>query len=295
MGREMRGGQHQVLLLLRGLMERGHASELLARRGSPLWNRAGQAGFPVQPASLRAVFEYSRRVDLIHAHDARAHSLAALASRSRFVVSRRVAFPVQSGFASRWKYGRASRFLAVSRFVAGELERAGVPATKTDVVYDGVQLTSSSGFKEKNDFLAVAIASNDPAKGRRLIEEACALAKVPVVFSNDLSMDLPRASLFVYISQSEGLGSGALLAMNFAVPVVASRIGGLPEIVTEMGTGLLVENNPQAIANAMSKLRANPELARNLGRNGRARIEREFTEKHMVENTLQSYARALAG
>lgn len=294
MGREMRGGQHQLLLLLRGLRERGYASELLARRGGPLWSAAEQAGFPVQPSNIRAIFEASRRADVTHAHDARAHALAALASRSRFVVSRRVAFAVRSGFASRWKYNRASRFLAVSRFVAGELKRAGVPATKIDVVYDGVQLPFSSALHAKADFLVVALASSDPAKGRELVEQACALANVPVLFSEDLSVDLLRASLFLYISRSEGLGSAGLLAMSLGLPVVASRVGGLPEIVTDMDSGLLVDNDPQTIANAITKLKADPELAHSLGRNGRTKVEREFTETHMVERTLKSYAQALA-
>ncbi len=294
MGREMRGGQRQVLQLLQGLKERGHASELLARRGSPLWNTAEEAGFPVQAASVAAVLGNSRRADIVHAHDAHSHTLTAVAAR-RFVVSRRVAFPIHSGFASRWKYDRASRFLAVSRFVGRELERAGVPPTKIDIVYDGVQLTSIPGLQTKNDFLAVTSASSDPAKGRELVEQACALANVPVLFSKDLAADLPRASIFLYISRSEGLGSAALLAMSFAVPVVASRVGGLPEIVTDLESGLLVDNDPQAIAAAITKLKADSNLAQTLGRNGRARVEREFTQEHMVESTLQSYARALAG
>jgi glycosyltransferase involved in cell wall biosynthesis len=294
MGREMRGGQHQVLLLLQGLRDKGHTSELLAKPGGPLWNAAELAGFPVKSSNVRAIFEVSARADLIHAHDARAHALAALASRSRFVVSRRVAFAVQSGFASHWKYRRAARFLAVSRFVARELEKAGVPATKIDIVYDGVQIAPNSDSGIKSDFLVVALASNDPAKGRELVSEASALAKVPVLFSDDLPLDLSRASLFVYISQSEGLGSAALLAMSLGVPVIASRVGGLPEIVTDMESGLLVENDPRQIAHAITTLKENAELTRTLGKKGRIKVEREFTARQMVERTLHSYAQALA-
>lgn len=289
----MRGGQHQALLLLRGLRDEGHTSELLARPGGPLWNAAELAGFSVKPSNGRTIFGVSARADLVHAHDARAHAYAALASRSRFVVSRRVAFPVQSGLASRWKYHRAERFLAVSRFVAGELKRAGIPATKIDVVYDGVQIVSNSLPAFESDFLVVALASNDSAKGRELVREACTLAKVPVLFSDNLPLDLRRASLFVYISRSEGLGSAALLAMSLGVPVIASRVGGLPEIVTHLESGLLVENDPQEIARAITRLKQDADLARSLGQNGRIRIEQEFTAKQMVERTLHSYAQAL--
>ena len=55
----------------------------------------------------------ARRNDLMHAHDARSHTLGAFLRRIPLVVSRRVAFPV----GSRWKYGRARRYLAVSEFL----------------------------------------------------------------------------------------------------------------------------------------------------------------------------------
>ena len=64
----------------------------------------------------------SRHVDLTHAHDAYSHTLAALMSAAPFVVSRRVGFPVAVRL-SRWKYGRARRFIAVSNYVKGVLDR----------------------------------------------------------------------------------------------------------------------------------------------------------------------------
>ncbi len=60
--------------------------------------------------------------------------------------------------------------------------------------------------------------------------------------------------MFLYITHKEGLGSAALLAMASGVPVVASRVGGLPEIVDDGGTGFFVENHPEAIAARMRLL-----------------------------------------
>ena len=74
----------------------------------------------------------------------------------------------------------------------------------------------------------VALSLEDPAKGRDLVERAAVAAGVPIVLSQDLNADLQNASLFLYISRSEGLGSAALLAMSLGVPVIASRVGGLP-------------------------------------------------------------------
>src|SRR6266852_464365 len=95
LGKEMRGGQHQVLLLMRALARRGHRQLLLARRGSLLL----QAGVGAEPLGRRLPSGF----DLIHAHDAAAHTRA-LTSRLPLIVSRRVAFPVKRGLLSRWKY-----------------------------------------------------------------------------------------------------------------------------------------------------------------------------------------------
>ena len=80
------------------------------------------------------------------------------------------------------------------------------------------------------------------------MREAARIGAFEVCYSSDLERDLPHASVFVYITRSEGLGSAALLAMARGVPVVASRVGGLPEIVEDGVNGMLVPNDPEAIA-----------------------------------------------
>ena len=121
----MRGGQYQVMLLLDGLRQRGHDSVLLARENAPLWNNAKAAGHLVAPALALEVWRRSRGFTIVHAHDAKSHTLAAVAARRRFVVARRVAFPIKRTASSRWKYRRAAAYLAVSEYVAGELRNAG--------------------------------------------------------------------------------------------------------------------------------------------------------------------------
>ncbi len=293
-GRELRGGQRQVLLLLHGLRDTGQDCVLLARAESPLFENALKAEFAVYPASLQNLWTHSKRAALVHAHDARAHTYAACASRAPLVVSRRVAFPVQRSAASQWKYGRASRFLAVSAFVAAELESANVGKNKIDVVYDAVEtVTSESAWRP--DGPVVALASSDPAKGRDLVEQAARLAGIGVTFSSDLSRDLAYASLFVYITRAEGLGSAALLAMAMGIPVVASDVGGLPEVLDFGAAGLLTANSPAAIAAAMRRLREDSALARTFIERGQRRMAEHFTVERMVERTLESYRRTLAG
>jgi len=291
-GDEMRGGQHQVLLLLKALRKAGCEQSLLVRHAGPLGDLAKSAGFPVRIGGLRSTFRLSRSVDIVHAHDARAHLWSATASAARFVVSRRVAFPIKRTPASRWKYARAARYLAVSQCVARELESACVPGAKIDIVYDSVETQPTMPTWDPTA-PAVALASTDPMKGRDLVERAAHVSGVPVVFSNDLALDLQRASMFVYITRSEGLGSAALLAMSLGVPVVASAVGGLPETVQHQQTGLLTGNEERTIARAMRRILEEPDLAGQLRLAAFAAVKERFSPERMAQDTLASYRRAI--
>jgi hypothetical protein len=279
-GREMRGGQWQVLRLHQALLEAGHESFLLSRAGSRLLAIAVRRGLPCEPLTPRF---RSRNYDLVHAHDSRTHTLAALFARVPVVVSRRVAFPVHRSPASRWKYGKASRYLAVSRYVAGILAKAGIGRDRIDVVYDGVEIPNEPA---QGDAI-ITPYTNDPAKGMALAKEAAMLAELPLVCSQDLERDLPNARVMIYITQSEGLGSGILLAMACGVTVIASNTGGIPELIEDGVTGFLVQNEARAIAEAISCVK--PEV----GCAARERAASNFTVAHMFQATLKSYAKAL--
>jgi len=285
-GRTMRGGQWQVLRLLEGLAAEGVESTLLARREAPLYEAARRRGWRVEPLGLTRAVMLSRRHDLMHAHDARSHTLGAIVHGRPLVVARRVAFAV----GSRWKYGRARRYLAVSEFVKSVLVSGGIAPERIAVVYDGVPLLEpSSGTR------TIAPANlDDPLKGSPLAMEAARMAGVDLEISTDLEHDLPHAAVLVYISHSEGLGSAALLAMSAGVAVIASKTGGLPEAVRHRETGLLVENRPEAVAAALRELVEDRGLARALGQAGRRLVEERFTVDHMVRRTMEVYRTVLS-
>ena len=264
LGREMRGGQCQVLSLIDEL--RAHAVDQTL---------LGPFGEPFSIPRLRA------SCDLVHAHCAKSHTLAALFARAPLVVSRRVAFPIKRGLLSRWKYSRPVLFLAVSNYVAGKLMEAGVPSRKIEVVYDGVRALPPSTRTGP----LIAPASNDPMKGSDLIRQS----GLDVKFSTNLIEDLKTARGLVYITREEGLGSAALLAMSAGVPVLASRVGGLPEIVRHEETGLLTANDPAAIAAAAPRLLA-PESA-HWAEKGRELVHSRFLASHMAAATLACYRR----
>jgi glycosyltransferase involved in cell wall biosynthesis len=283
-GREMRGGQWQVLHLLDGLCGLGLETTLLAC--GPLLEQCRRKGLPATEISLAAVRRAVASADVVHAHDARAHSLGALSGHRRLVVSRRVGFEIKRGWLSRWKYSRAALYVAVSRYVAAKLEIAGVPREQIRVIYDGVPALEPLPAHGR----IVAPASGDPRKGSAILIRA----GLDILFSPDLAADIPGAGAFVYLSEEEGLGSAVLLAMSAGVPVIASHVGGLPEIVEHEVTGLLVDNTGMAVAAALERLRSDPAGARRMGEAGRQRYGREFTVDRMVRQNVEIY-REVAG
>ena len=151
-GRDWRGGQRQVLLLARGLRDRGHEPLVVGAPESPLVNRLRVRGLAATGVRMRGDWDLpaARRVralvktwrpDIVHAHDARSHAIAlaalfGLRPRVALVVTRRVAFVPRN---ARMKYGRrVARFIAISRAVRDAMIEGGVDAGRIDVVYSGV-------------------------------------------------------------------------------------------------------------------------------------------------------------
>ncbi|MCZ2149490.1 MAG: glycosyltransferase family 4 protein [Bryobacterales bacterium] len=290
-GREMRGGQWQALYLMVGQKTLGWEPMLLAPGASPLAAEAAKRGVPFRGLSLRALAAESKSAAITHAHDARSHTLAAIAARGPFVVSRRVAFPIRQGLLSRWKYRQAARYLAISAYVARQLVASGVPEEKVAIVFDGVPVEGRTGGI--GDCLLTP-AWNDPRKCGALGREAARRAQVELRASSRLPEDLPTARALLYLSELEGLGSAALLALSFGVPVIASEVGGLPEIVHQGVTGLLVRNDPAEIAAAIRMLMDNRELAARLGSQGREMVKGGFTLAHLALRTVHEYKKVLA-
>lgn len=93
----------------------------------------------------------------------------------------------------------------------------------------------------------------------------------------------------------EGLGLAVLEAMDAGIPVVASRLGGLPEAVEEGTTGLLVPpGDPAALAAAIAALLSDPRRARALGEAGRRRVEGEFRAAAMTRRIEAIYDTAMS-
>jgi glycosyltransferase involved in cell wall biosynthesis len=112
---------------------------------------------------------------------------------------------------------------------------------------------------------------------------------------DDVPATLEAADLFVLASRWEGLPFAVLEAMFSGLPVVATRVGGIPEAVADGETGILVPpGDIRALAEAVERLAADPRLRREMGAAGRRRAAACFTEARMLAESAEIYARLLA-
>ncbi len=353
-GQEWRGGQGQVLLLMRGLRSRGHASVLLAR--GELLERARADGFRAlewrprgdgDPRGLMAVLSALGRwrSDLIHGHTAHAHAHAALGGlvvRRPVVVSRRVGFPVGRHLFSWIKYRLPiDRYVCVSHHVRDVMVRSGIDAERLSVVPSGLELPDpclggagvvdpdhpgselrriigapprapvvgivASLSAEKNHRVLLGAASRviqfvphvhfvlvGEGERRQAIErERARLGLEPRVhllgFREDVRELIAQFTIFVLPSSHEGMGTSLLEAQALGVPIVASRVGGIPEVVTDGVTGRLVEaGDAEGLATALIETLQQPERSAEWAARGRESV-RALSADRMVERTIDVY------
>ncbi len=111
-------------------------------------------------------------------------------------------------------------------------------------------------------------------------------------FREDVPRILSSLDLFVLSSYLEGLGTSIMDAMACHLPVVATRTGGIPEVVTHGETGLLVPpRNPSSLAKAILRLYENRELASRLGERGYRAVHKKFSSEAMADKVASLYAR----
>jgi len=113
-------------------------------------------------------------------------------------------------------------------------------------------------------------------------------------FRKDLPQWLGGLDILAHPADMEGLGVSLLQASAAAVPIVASRAGGLPEAVEDGVSGLLVPpGDVAALANALRRLLDDAALRRRFGEAGRARVLAQFSIDAMVDGNLAVYRKVL--
>jgi glycosyltransferase involved in cell wall biosynthesis len=216
-------------------------------------------------------------------------------------------------------------FVCVSNESAKYVVELGVPAPRVQIKWNGIDLVRFPFNGPKLDGVALCIGRLSPEKGHMfLLEAVCRVVEKLPTFRVDVAGDgslreqlltrttelqlqrnvrflgevgdvrtlLRDAGMFVLPSLSEGLSITLLEAMASGLPVIATRVGGNPEVIQDGGTGLLVSpQDPEALAEALLDLASHPEKARRFGSAGRERARSHFDVRHMVAWYESIYAR----
>lgn len=112
---------------------------------------------------------------------------------------------------------------------------------------------------------------------------------------NDVAELLAQAAFFVCSSRTEGISLTLLEAMATELPVIATEVGGNPEVVVDQSTGMLVPpRDPRALADAILTLISDPQSWDRFGKAGRQRVENHFGIRSMVQQYEAIYSEHLA-
>ena len=110
----------------------------------------------------------------------------------------------------------------------------------------------------------------------------------------DVPNTLANFDIFVAASRRESFGVAVVEASASRLPIVATNVGGLPEVVSNGRTGIVVPcENPQALGEALAKLCLNPELRRKYGNAGRQYVAEQFDWSENVSHMEEVYLRVL--
>ena len=254
--------------------------------------------------------------------------------RPRYVVTRRMDYPQAKNWYTHRLYNSCvDAVIAISRPIADVLIQAGVAADRIRVIHSGIdagRFAAREGAQTScGDALVVGtVAHLEKRKGHRYLLEAAQLLKgrgyafklmlagsgslrQPLEemaqalglaeqvsffgFVSDVPKFLASLDIFALPSLYEGLGVAALEAMAAGKAVVASRVGGLAELVNDGETGLLVPpGNARELAAAIAKLIEDKELRSSFGHKGAARVRDQFTMQEMAKKTEACYYEMLS-
>ncbi len=285
----------------------------------------------VDPRLALRVRSSVRSADLVHTHLVHADVYGALGARRLISTKHNDdpfrAGPFR--FVERVLARRAARIVAITQALAQfQVDRVGLPVEKVEVIHYGLDDVPGAWGTNSGDDLpldvpvVLAVCRLEAQKGvdvavralptirerhpetqlvvlgegpqRSELERLAGSLDVPVHLPGrvpDVGAWLRRADLLVHPARWEGFGLALLEAMLAGLPVVATNVSSIPEIVVDGETGLLVpSDDATALAGAVTRVLDDPG---NYGERGRARACAEFSVARMADRTLAVYETAL--
>ena len=110
-------------------------------------------------------------------------------------------------------------------------------------------------------------------------------------FVADMATFYRDIDVLIMPSRNEGIPYALLEAMTYALPIIASDVGGIPEVITHESDGLLVPPDvPHALAASLERLASDPVLSLRLGSAARATAQTRFSTEHMMDQHMALYA-----
>jgi glycosyltransferase involved in cell wall biosynthesis len=154
-------------------------------------------------------------------------------------------------------------------------------------------LRAAAALRHEFPTLRVEIAGSGPQRAKleeELVEFGLGGRVEFLGWVDNLNTVLPRWDIFVMPSLEEGFPVAALDAMAVGLPVVATRVGGVPELIEDGKTGWLVPpRDVEALASRLRVLLCNPELRANVGAAAHAHVSTRFDAAHMAEDFAGLY------
>jgi glycosyltransferase involved in cell wall biosynthesis len=205
-----------------------------------------------------------------------------------------------------------------SRALARFLRTRGFPPERLRVIPNGVTVRRAEPRPTGGPVVIGTAAILEPRKGIDVLLDACGSIsgefrveifgdgsmrtelerraethRVPARFHGhvaDAPARLGELDVFVLPARAENLPMAILEAMAWAVPVVATRVGGVPELVADGVTGILVPpDDPEALGAALETLLDDADLRASLGRAGAERVATQFDARHLAGRMLSLY------
>ncbi|MBW2738319.1 MAG: glycosyltransferase [Deltaproteobacteria bacterium] len=169
-------------------------------------------------------------------------------------------------------------------------------------VYNLIIATKVALDKGFRGTVSIAGSETQPGQRKRFMRIICErrcdshIRFLGVISGETKKAILASSDCLILPSYAEGLPMAILEGMSYGLPIISTRVGGIPEVITEGVEGLLVDSgNIQDLANAMLVLDQGLELRRQMGKAARNKFEEKYSIEHMVEKIYEIYSTILIG